>query len=163
MSTSLGVGLIGAGWMGAFHGESLARRVPGARLAMVADPAPGAAARIAGALGARATAEASFQASYGYDIRGEVFGSAGMVTAGDIRRDTMTYYGEAGVAGGTWRRNVEEFRDAYVAELAEFTACVREKTTPKVTGQDARAALAIALAAIRSVQAGAPVRLADVG
>jgi len=72
----------------------------------------------------------------------------------------MTYYGEA---GGTWRRNVEEFRDAYVAELAEFTACVREKTTPKVTGQDARAALAIALAAIRSVQAGAPVRLADVG
>ena len=44
MSTPLGVGLIGAGWMGAFHGESLARRVPGARLAMVADPAPGAAA-----------------------------------------------------------------------------------------------------------------------
>ena len=34
--------------------------------------------------GAMATAEASFQASYGYDIRGEVFGSAGMVTAGDI-------------------------------------------------------------------------------
>jgi myo-inositol 2-dehydrogenase / D-chiro-inositol 1-dehydrogenase len=42
MTTPLGVGLIGAGWIGAFHGESLARRVPGARLAMVADPAPGA-------------------------------------------------------------------------------------------------------------------------
>jgi myo-inositol 2-dehydrogenase/D-chiro-inositol 1-dehydrogenase len=68
----------------------------------------------------------------------------------------------AGVASGTWRRNVDLFRDAYVAELAEFTACVREKTTPPVTGQDARAALAIALAAICSVQAGAPVRLADI-
>ena len=34
------VGLIGAGWIGAFHGETLARRLPGARLAGVADPAP---------------------------------------------------------------------------------------------------------------------------
>jgi myo-inositol 2-dehydrogenase/D-chiro-inositol 1-dehydrogenase len=112
--------------------------------------------------GAMATAEASFQASYGYDIRGEVFGSAGMVTAGDIRRGTMTCYGEAGLASDTWRRNIDLFHDAYIAELADFTACVRDKTTPAVTGQDARAALAIALAAIRSVQAGAPVRLADI-
>ena len=35
--------------------------------------------------GARAVAEASFSATYGYDVRGEVFGSAGMVTAGDGR------------------------------------------------------------------------------
>ena len=33
------VGLIGAGWIGAFHGETLARRLPGARLVGVADPA----------------------------------------------------------------------------------------------------------------------------
>jgi myo-inositol 2-dehydrogenase/D-chiro-inositol 1-dehydrogenase len=32
--------------------------------------------------GARAMAEASFSAAYGYDVRGEVFGSKGMVTAG---------------------------------------------------------------------------------
>jgi myo-inositol 2-dehydrogenase / D-chiro-inositol 1-dehydrogenase len=38
--TSVGVGLVGAGAIGAFHGESLAWRVPGARLAGVADPAP---------------------------------------------------------------------------------------------------------------------------
>jgi predicted dehydrogenase len=43
--------------------------------------------------GAIATAEASFNAVYGYDIRWEVFGSAGTATAGDIRRTTMTYYG----------------------------------------------------------------------
>ena len=34
--------------------------------------------------GAIATAEASFCAMYGYDLRGEVFGSAGMVQMGEI-------------------------------------------------------------------------------
>ena len=33
--------------------------------------------------GAIATAEASFSAAYGYDVRGEVFGSEGMVSIGD--------------------------------------------------------------------------------
>src|SRR4029453_14156328 len=46
------VGLIGAGAIGAFHGETLARRLPGARLAGGAGPAPGAAERLAGSLGA---------------------------------------------------------------------------------------------------------------
>jgi myo-inositol 2-dehydrogenase / D-chiro-inositol 1-dehydrogenase len=54
----VGVGLIGAGWIGTFHGETLARRLPGARLAGVADPAPGAAERLASSLGAdRATTD----------------------------------------------------------------------------------------------------------
>ncbi|NIY63126.1 hypothetical protein SMALB_1054 [Streptomyces malaysiensis] len=43
--------------------------------------------------GALATAEANFQAVYGYDVRGEVFGSAGMLTMGDIRRSHLTAYG----------------------------------------------------------------------
>src|SRR4029450_4138912 len=43
------VGLIGAGWIGAFHGETLARRLPGGGA-----PAPAArrAGRLAGSLGA---------------------------------------------------------------------------------------------------------------
>ena len=49
---TVGVALVGAGRMGAFHAETLARRLPGARLAAVADAAPGAAERLAGALGA---------------------------------------------------------------------------------------------------------------
>ena len=48
----VGVALIGSGRMGAFHAETLARRLPQARLAAVADPMPGAAERLAGALGA---------------------------------------------------------------------------------------------------------------
>ncbi|WP_260399507.1 Gfo/Idh/MocA family oxidoreductase [Peribacillus simplex] len=42
----LNVGLIGAGRMGAFHGETLAYRLPQAKLYAVAAPAPGAAEKI---------------------------------------------------------------------------------------------------------------------
>jgi len=45
------VGLIGAGRMGSFHAENLAYRVPGATLAAVADPFPGAAEKLASRLG----------------------------------------------------------------------------------------------------------------
>jgi myo-inositol 2-dehydrogenase/D-chiro-inositol 1-dehydrogenase len=46
MRTPLSFGLIGAGWIGSFHAETLANRLPGARLAAVADPVPGAAERL---------------------------------------------------------------------------------------------------------------------
>src|SRR5438067_13243826 len=48
---SVAVGLIGAGRMGSFHGETLARRLPGVRLAAIADPAPGAAQELGERLG----------------------------------------------------------------------------------------------------------------
>ena len=46
MPTPLSFGLIGAGWIGSFHAETLARRLPNARLAAVADPDPAAAERL---------------------------------------------------------------------------------------------------------------------
>ena len=42
--------------------------------------------------GAIATAEASFSAVYGYDVRGEVFGSAGMATIGEVARNSLRYH-----------------------------------------------------------------------
>jgi myo-inositol 2-dehydrogenase/D-chiro-inositol 1-dehydrogenase len=74
----------------------------------------------------------------------------------------MAHYGAEGVAADTWRRNIDLFHDAYTAELAAFVDCVRAGATPHPTGRDTRAALAIALAAIRSVETGGPVRLAEV-
>jgi myo-inositol 2-dehydrogenase/D-chiro-inositol 1-dehydrogenase len=112
--------------------------------------------------GAMATAEASFQAVYGYDVRGEVFGSEGMVTAGEVRRTSMTFYGDRGQASDTTRLNTDLFFDAYTAELAHFVDCVRTGDKPDSTGEDAREALAIALAAIRSVEDGRPVRLDEI-
>jgi myo-inositol 2-dehydrogenase/D-chiro-inositol 1-dehydrogenase len=112
--------------------------------------------------GAIATAEASFQAVYGYDVRGEVFGSAGMVTAGEIKRTAMAMHTAAGVLSDTVRLNVDLFHDAYTSELAHFVACARGDTKPQVTGEDARAALVIALACIQSVKSGRPVGIDEV-
>jgi myo-inositol 2-dehydrogenase / D-chiro-inositol 1-dehydrogenase len=109
--------------------------------------------------GARAVAEASFSATYGYDVRAEVFGSAGMITVGDGARTSMQLRGADGLAQDTVRGDVELFADAYAAEFAEFAAAVREGRRPYVTGRDARRALAVALACIDSYTAHAPVSL----
>jgi myo-inositol 2-dehydrogenase/D-chiro-inositol 1-dehydrogenase len=111
--------------------------------------------------GAVGTAEACFEASYGYDVRGEVFGSGGMATMGDGRRTGMRFSGTSGVTAETVRSDQELFAGAYVAELAAFIDAVRSGTAAPVTGADARAALEIALTAAESVESGGPVRIAE--
>ena len=112
--------------------------------------------------GAMAVAEACFEASYGYDVRGEVLGSGGMATMGDGRRTGMAFSGPAGRLVETVRGDQELFAEAYTAELTAFVDAVRTGTPAPVTGEDARAALAIALAAAESVRAGGPVRVDEV-
>jgi myo-inositol 2-dehydrogenase/D-chiro-inositol 1-dehydrogenase len=109
--------------------------------------------------GALAVAEACFEASYGYDVRGEVLGSGGMVTMGDGRRGGLAFSGPAGRLVETVRGDQELFPGAYTAELAAFVEAVRTGSPAAVTGEDARAALAIALAAAESVRTGRPVRV----
>jgi myo-inositol 2-dehydrogenase/D-chiro-inositol 1-dehydrogenase len=119
--------------------------------------------------GAIAVAEASFNALYGYDVRGEVFGSAGMVTVGGPQATSATSYTAAGIGAATVRLNVHLFHDAYTAELAQFVDAVRARRdgltgtgTPGPGGTDARNALAVALAAVRSAETGAPVDIASI-
>ena len=71
----------------------------------------------------------------------------------------MVFSSAAGHVVETVRGDQELFADAYTAELAAFVAAVRTGTPTPVTGEDARAALAIALAAAESVRAGRPVRI----
>ncbi len=107
--------------------------------------------------GAVGVAEACFEASYGYDVRGEVFGSGGMATMGDGRRTGMQFSGAAGRLVETARSDQELLTDAYVAELSAFVDAVRNGTPSPVDGTDARLALSIAVAAAESVRTGAPV------
>ena len=88
--------------------------------------------------GAIATAEACFEAAYGYDVRGEVLGSGGMVQMGDGRRTGMTFSDAAGRSVETVRGDQELFADAYTAELAAFVDAVRTGMPAPVTGEDAR-------------------------
>lgn len=112
--------------------------------------------------GALAIAEANFQALYGYDVRGEVFGSAGMVTAGGIQKTNMMRYTADGISVDTCRRDTELLHDAYIAEVKSFVECVRSGGKPEVTGEDARNALIVALASIKSVQTGRPVKIEEI-
>ena len=110
--------------------------------------------------GARAVAVASFSATYGYDVRAEVFGSGGMVTAGGAASTAMTIFDAGGRHARTPRGDVDLFRDAYTGEFTEFTDAVRDGRMPSVTGEDARRALSIALACIESFEANAPAPVA---
>jgi myo-inositol 2-dehydrogenase/D-chiro-inositol 1-dehydrogenase len=111
--------------------------------------------------GAIAVAEASFSAAYGYDVRGEFFGSAGMTTAGDVRQSNARLYDLNGQRAATSRSNIELFKHAYVDELISFVEAIRTGTVQGATGQDAAAALRIALASIESFTTGVPVELVN--
>jgi myo-inositol 2-dehydrogenase/D-chiro-inositol 1-dehydrogenase len=112
--------------------------------------------------GAIGVAEACFEASYGYDVRGEVLGSGGMVQLGDGRRTSLVVSDASGRQVDTVRGDQELFADAYTSELAAFVEAVRCGTPAPVTGHDARASLAVALAAAESVRAGRPVGIEEV-
>ena len=112
--------------------------------------------------GAIGVAEACFEAPYGYDVRGEVLGSGGMAQMGDGRRSGLVLSDASGRRIDTVRGDQELFAEAYTSELGAFVDAVRGGTPAPVTGTDARAALAVALAAAESVRAGRPVRIDEV-
>lgn len=94
---------------------------------------------------------------YGYDVRGEVFGSAGMLTMGGVQESDLVRYLAQGVQADTQRLDTDLLRDAYVAELNHFVDCLRTGAKPLASGEDARAALAIARACITSYEQGKAV------
>lgn len=109
--------------------------------------------------GAIATAEASFSAAYGYDTRAEAFGSAGMVTAGELAASSMRYYGPEGIGIDTVRADTQSMRTAYTAELQAFTDTALGHPVDGPGVDAAEDALRIALGCIESCRTGAPVAL----
>ncbi|MFI7494427.1 Gfo/Idh/MocA family oxidoreductase [Kocuria sp. M4R2S49] len=109
--------------------------------------------------GAIATAEANFSAAYGYDTRAEAFGSAGMVTAGDLAATSMRYYGPEGITIDTARADTQSMRGAYTAELQAFVDTALGAPTEGPGTEAARDALRIALGCVESYRTNAPVEL----
>ena len=115
------------------------------------------------ASGAVATIDNSRRATYGYDQRAEVFGSGGMVSAGNVLEDQAVVANATGFRGAvTQNFFLQRYADAYATELEAFAAAVRSGGVSPVTGYDGRIAVAIAIAAQESVRKGRPVRLAEV-
>jgi myo-inositol 2-dehydrogenase/D-chiro-inositol 1-dehydrogenase len=112
--------------------------------------------------GAIATAEANFAAAYGYDVRGEVFGSTGMVTIGSPAQQAMQHWTVDGVQRRTSRSDTELLHGAYVGEFAAFCDSVRTGAQVAVGGVEAKAAFEVALAAWRSANEGRRVTIAEI-
>ncbi|HEX9598386.1 MAG TPA: Gfo/Idh/MocA family oxidoreductase [Gaiellaceae bacterium] len=115
------------------------------------------AMRFAG--GALGVIDNSRAAGYGYECSTEVMGSNATVRIGHHRR-FHTQWLTQGSDSVDWVDDfTERYPQAYVLELEDFAAAVRDDRSPAVTGEDALAALMLARACDRSMREGRTVRL----
>jgi len=102
-------------------------------------------------------------ASYGYDQRVEVLGSAGSIAIGNnypnsavisdahsVRRDLPLHF------------FLERYAESFISEMAAFVDVVRSNAPVPVTGSDGRISVAMALAAQKSLIERRPVRLDEI-
>ena len=137
-----------------------------ARGSALVDPAIGAAGDVDTAVVVLETASGrlcqitnSRRCTYGYDQRIEVFGSAGMVRAGNF---TATTFERADGQGFSREPALpfflERYASAYRMELGEFHRAVRGESARLATGLDGLRALELADAAQRSLDSGVAVK-----
>jgi inositol 2-dehydrogenase len=109
--------------------------------------------------GALGVIDNSRVAGYGYECSTEVIGSRATVRVGHHRRVNNEWL----TPGGAWVDWVSDFTErypqAYLRELEEFAAAIRESRAPAVTGEDGLAAFILAQACQRSLREGRTVRL----
>ena len=159
------------------HDFDMARFVTGSEVVEVyakgavrVDPEIGAAGDVDTAVitlthanGCLTTIDNSRQAVYGYDQRVEAFGSAGMAQSENPAAHTATIATAEGTRGATLPYFfLERYIPSYLREWEAFVAAVRDGGATVAGTRDARAPLAIGLAAWRSVREGRPVTIAEV-
>ena len=141
-----------------------------ARGSALVDPAIGEAGDIDTAVvvltyadGRLAVIKNSRRAAYGYDQRVEVLGAEGLLQAQNVPENTLVKSGAAGVthAKPLWFF-LERYMRAYESEWHAFVEAAQAGKGYPVDLHDGIRALAMAEAAARSLETGAPVRLSDV-
>ena len=134
---------------------------------VLVDPAIGQLGDIDSALvtlkfadGALAVIDNSRQAVYGYDQRVEILGSAGSISTGNIYPNSATISTATAIQRDLpLNFFMERYTESYVVEMQAFVDAVRSDTPVPATGEDARAATALALAAMQSYAENRPVKL----
>jgi inositol 2-dehydrogenase len=111
--------------------------------------------------GAIGNVESFRQSRYGYDIYTEVVGSKATLRIGYLRQTALTLLSGEGVGHDVVDHFLVRFAEAYLNELRDFVRSVLTASAPRVTGEDARNALAIALAAARSCRDSRTVLVAE--
>ena len=114
--------------------------------------------------GAMGAIDNSRKAVYGYDQRVEVFGSGGLIHAGN------NYPNSAVISDSkTVRRDLplnffmERYTESFLAEMRSFVSCVQNGTPPEVSGLDGRVAVVVGLAARKSYDEHRPVQVDEKG
>ena len=104
----------------------------------------------------------SRNAVYGYDIRTEVLGTDGSLWIGYLQQTPTLVLTRGGVIHDTVPYFMERFGAAYAEEVRVFARHIVNGTDPEVTGEDARAATAIGIAATLSLDEERPVLVSEV-
>ncbi len=115
------------------------------------------------ARGAHCTITNSRRSTYGYDQRIEVHGSRGMVSAPSHHQSWIEVADRDGYHRPALLDSfMTRFAAAFAAEIAAFVEAVATGAPPPITGHDGLMALALAEAALRSVEERRAIRLAEV-
>ncbi len=112
--------------------------------------------------GAIGVVELSRNAVFGYDIRGEVWGTKGSLQIGYFRHTPILVMSKEGISYDVVPHFMQRFERAYLAQIQDFVNGVLEARRPSVTGADAVAALRISLAATASYAQKRPVEVREI-
>ncbi len=104
----------------------------------------------------------SRNAVYGYDIRTEVMGTEGSLWIGYLQQTPTLVLTRDGVTHDTVPYFMERFGSAYAEEVRVFVNHIINDTEPDVTGEAARAATAIGIAATLSLDEERPVLISEI-
>jgi len=115
------------------------------------------------ASGKQCTITNSRRATFGYDQRIEVHGSAGSVAADNHHQSRVT------IANGNGYTRpplldffMSRYVEAYASEIKHFVDCVTNHAQPRTSGHDGLMSIALAEAALESALTGTAVRPADI-
>ncbi len=114
--------------------------------------------------GAIGVIDNSRQAVYGYDQRLEVFCSQGTALSENEKENVAVKGSRKGFSSSRIPHFfMDRYASCYVDEIRQFAHCVRENKPVPVTGDDGRAAVVLALAAMKSLQENRPVKISEIG
>jgi predicted dehydrogenase len=107
--------------------------------------------------GAIGNVESYVQAVYAYDVRTEIVGSKGSIFVGSLEQIPAVFLSARGGEQILADHFLTRFADAYLEEVRDFVQTILSDRAPRVSGEDGRRALAIAVAAENSQQQSKPV------
>jgi len=106
----------------------------------------------------------SRKAAYGYDQRVEVLGPEGLVASDNpLVNTTLLRDAEGTKTAKLPYFFVQRYAESYLRQWEAFAEAVAQGSPPPTSGEDARAALVLGLAAKKSLAEGRPVLVEEVG